>query len=175
MILHDSFTKAFFRSAKTYLFAFMLVSSFSACAQKATHATITYSNARDMEIKGMGNDILYYINQHRASIGLPPLQMTGAATEQATRHSIEMADRSTPFGHDGFDTRIDNIQRKIGFVHASAENVAYGKLTAQEVVGLWLNSPGHKKNIEGNYTLTGIGLAKDADGLVFYTQIFLRK
>jgi uncharacterized protein YkwD len=123
----------------------------------------------------MEQSILYYINQYRTSVGLPKLEMVNAASEQATKHSIEMADRSTPFGHDGFDDRMDNIARKIGLVHASAENVAYGKLTAKEVVDLWLNSPGHKKNIEGNYALTGIGIARDKNGLIFYTQIFLRK
>jgi uncharacterized protein YkwD len=175
MIPGKSLTTQLFLLMKSGLFALMLIISFAACAQKATHTTITYSNSRVIDTKGMEKDILYYINQYRSSIGLPSLQMVNAATEQATKHSIDMANRSMPFGHEGFDQRIDNIVKKIGFVHASAENVAYGKLTAKEVVDLWLNSPGHKKNIEGNYVLTGIGLAKDADGIVFYTQIFLRK
>ena len=32
------------------------------------------------------------------------------------------------------------------------ENVAAGQMTAREVVDGWLNSPGHKKNIEGRFT-----------------------
>ena len=164
-----------FSFIKSSLFALILISSFSACAQKATHTNITYSNSRVIDTKGMEKDILYYINQYRNSIGLSSLQILNAATEQATEHSMDMANRTTPFGHEGFDDRIDHIVKKIGFVHASAENVAYGKLTAKEVVDLWLHSPGHKKNIEGNYALTGIGLATGADGIVFYTQIFLRK
>jgi uncharacterized protein YkwD len=171
MISKSFFTHSF-SLIKTSLFALILVNSFSACAQKAT---ITYSNSRDIDTKEMDKSILYYINEYRGSIGLSALQMISEATVQATEHSIEMANRTTAFGHNGFDERIDNIVKKIGFVHASAENVAYGKLTAKEVVDLWLNSPGHKKNIEGNYALTGIGIAKDADGLIFYTQIFLRK
>jgi uncharacterized protein YkwD len=175
MNFRKNFIAESFVISKSTLCAFMFISSFSACAQKATHATIAYSNSRDIDTKGMEKDILNYINQYRASIGLAALQIISAASEQATQHSIEMANRTSPFGHEGFDGRIDNIVKKIGFVHASAENVAYGKLTAKEVVDLWLNSPGHKKNIEGNYGLTGIGLAKDAEGLLFYTQIFLRK
>ena len=175
MISQKSFFTSLFRLIKTSLVVLILISSLSACAQKATHTTITYSNSRDIDTRGMTKDILYYINQYRTSIGLSPLQIINEASTEATKHSLDMANRSTPFGHDGFDERIDNIVKKIGFVHASAENVAYGKLTAKEVVDLWLNSPGHKKNIEGNYAITGIGLAKDADGLVFYTQIFIRK
>jgi uncharacterized protein YkwD len=123
----------------------------------------------------MAKDILYYVNEYRASLGLPALQILSEASDQATRHSIEMANHVTAFGHDGFDERINNISKKIGIVHASAENVAYGKLTARQVVNLWLHSPGHKQNIEGNYFLTGIGVAKDKTGVVYYTQIFLRK
>jgi uncharacterized protein YkwD len=175
MIFQKYFFAQLFRAANASFFALLLICSLSACAQKATHATIEYSNVRDIDTKGMEKDILFYINQYRASIGLPALQMISAASEQATQHSIDMANRTTPFGHEGFDERMDNIAKKIGFIHATAENVAYGKLTAKEVVDLWLNSPGHKKNIEGNYSLTGIGVAKDAHGLVFYTQIFLRK
>jgi uncharacterized protein YkwD len=175
MISQNDFLAKSLRFIKTSSFTIILFSSLSACAQKATHTTITYSNSRVIDTKGMEKDILSYINQYRESIGLPVLQMISAASKQATQHSIDMANRTTPFGHDGFDERIDNITKKIGFVHASAENVAYGKLTAKEVVDLWLNSPGHKKNIEGDYALTGIGIAKDADGVVFYTQIFLRK
>ena len=160
---------------KPGLFVLMLIISLSACAQKAVHPTISYDNSRDVDTKEMVKNILYYINQYRASIGLPALQMISEASVEATKHSVEMANRTTTFGHDGYDERIDNIVKKIGFVHASAENVAYGKLTAKEVVDLWLNSPGHKKNIEGNYALTGIGTAKDTDGVVYYTQIFLRK
>ena len=165
----------FLRLVNLGLFAVMLISSFSACAQKAVHPTISHDNSRDIDTKEMDKNILYYINQYRASIGLPALQMISEASVQAARHSVEMANRTTAFGHDGYDERMDNIVKKIGPVHASAENVAYGKLTAKEVVDLWLNSPGHKKNIEGNYALTGIGIAKDTDGVVFYTQIFLKK
>jgi uncharacterized protein YkwD len=175
MIVHKNFFSQLNNLIKATLSALLLVGAFSACAQKATHTTITYSNSRVIDTKGMEKEILYYINQYRESIALPALQMISTASEQATQHSIDMANRSVPFGHDGFDERIDNITGKIGFVHASAENVALGKLTAKEVVDLWLNSPGHKKNIEGNYALTGIGVAKDTDGVVFYTQIFLRK
>lgn len=61
-----------------------------------------------------------------------------------------------------------------GWITASAENVAYGQLSAKEVVKGWLNSPGHKKkNIEDNYTLTGIGVYTDKKGVIFFTQIFV--
>jgi uncharacterized protein YkwD len=54
------------------------------------------------------------------------------------------------------------------------ENVASGQMTAKEAVEGWLQSPGHKRNIEGNFTLTGIGWAKDKRGMIYFTQIFTK-
>jgi uncharacterized protein YkwD len=123
----------------------------------------------------MESSILRYINQHRRQLGKPALQLQSIASQEATRHSRDMAKRKTGFGHEGFAQRMDVIKKTAGWISASAENVAYGKLSAQEVVKGWLNSPGHKKNIEGDYTFTGIGVYKDAKGIIFFTQIFYRK
>src|SRR4051794_35361712 len=113
MILQKSFFEQFFHLVKSGLFVVLLITSFSACAQKATHPTV-YSNSRDIDTKEMEKNILYYINQYRASKDLPALQLITEVSTQATKHSIEMATRTTPFGHDGFDERIDNIVKKIG-------------------------------------------------------------
>lgn len=121
------------------------------------------------------NSILVNINAHRQSAGLPSLQMLDVASQQAYIHSKNMATGKTAFSHDGFSQRITVIKQSIGQTSASAENVAYGSLSAKEVVNVWLNSPAHKKNIDGNYNLTGIGVAKDRDGTLYFTQIFLRK
>ena len=56
---------------------------------------------------------------------------------------------------------------------SGAENVAYGAETAEEVVRMWLKSPGHKKNIEGKYNYTGIGIARGRNGQLYYTQLFI--
>ncbi|MES2371346.1 MAG: CAP domain-containing protein [Bacteroidota bacterium] len=130
------------------------------------------------EVNGnMEESILGYINAHRRSKGLAKLQMSDIASQQAYQHSKNMATGKTGFGHNGFDQRIQNIKKAMGttFMAASAENVAYGQLSAKEVVQGWLKSAPHKKNIEGNYNLTGIGLAKDRTGDIYFTQIFLRK
>lgn len=123
----------------------------------------------------MEQSILSYVNKHRQTLGLAPLQLFGMATQQAYLHSKNMALGTTAFGHDGFDQRIQQIKKSFGWVTASAENVAYGQLSAREVVKGWLNSPGHKRNIEGDYRYTGIGYYRDQRGVIYFTQIFLRK
>ncbi|WP_220399556.1 CAP domain-containing protein [Filimonas effusa] len=124
----------------------------------------------------MENDILKEVNAYRKKTGRSPLQMMDAASAQAAIHSRDMASGKTKFGHDGFESRITAIRKQAtGTINAAAENVAYGELTAEKVVDGWLHSPGHKRNIEGDYNLTGIGVAKDKNGVIYFTQIFLRK
>jgi uncharacterized protein YkwD len=129
----------------------------------------------EINMETMSQDILSYVNQHRQTLGKAPLTLDDAASQQATIHSSNMASKRVPFSHDGFTSRVSAISKKIGAVSAAAENLGYGKLSAKEVVDTWLSSSAHKKNIEGNYDLTGIGFAKAADGTIYYTEIFLRK
>ncbi|WP_037327925.1 CAP domain-containing protein [Asinibacterium sp. OR53] len=155
---------------------FIMVAALMSCspAQPVAEATPPPVTYRVVKSK-MNDDILYYVNQHRLAKGLSKLQSFDAATVQAYNHSKNMATGRTPFGHTGFEDRINAIAKAEGRMSASAENVAYGELTAREVVQGWLKSPGHKKNIEGNYALTGIGTYTDNRGIVYFTQIFLRR
>jgi uncharacterized protein YkwD len=123
----------------------------------------------------MEGSILRYVNEYRRSIGKPSLQMLDAASQQAYNHSRNMATGRTSFGHSGASQRVHTIEQSLGRTSASGENVAFGGLSAREVVDVWLNSPPHRKNIEGNYNLTGIGVYRDAQGTIYFTQIFLRK
>jgi len=119
--------------------------------------------------------ILANVNAHRRSLGLSSLQMMDAANQQAYNHSKNMATGKTAFGHDGFSQRVRTIEQSAGKTTASAENVAYGSLSAKEVVNVWLNSPPHRKNMEGNYNFIGIGSYKDRRGVIYFTQIFIRR
>ena len=119
--------------------------------------------------------VLDYVNQYRKEKGLVPLQMLSVITSEALRHSKNIADGKTAFGHDGFDGRAKRLMSQITASNAIAENVAYGKFTAQEVVNRWLQSSGHRHNIEGKYTLTGVGIVRRNDGYLFFTQLFINK
>ncbi len=121
----------------------------------------------------MADDILFYVNKHRAEIGLPKLQMDKGISEVAAKHSRQMANGTVPFGHDGFDDRVKMISKDIDHVNGFAENVAMGQMSAEAVVNLWLGSEGHRKNMEGDYRLTGIGIAPAKNGDLYFTQIFI--
>ena len=122
----------------------------------------------------MSEDILRYVNEYRHKKGLKPLQANSFISSVALQHSRDMLDGRTPFGHEGFHERIDRIRKKLGPLHVAAENVASGPMSAREVVDGWLHSPGHRRNIEGDFRLTGIGLAFGKRGMIYFTQIFAR-
>ncbi len=124
--------------------------------------------------KDMASDILKYENEHRKVKGLPALRMNGIVTAAAEKHTRDMATKKLPFGHDGFNERMEKLYKQLKPVYAFAENVSYGPKTAKEVVEQWLGSEEHKKNIEGkDYNVCGIGIVKSSDSVLYFTQIFI--
>jgi Uncharacterized protein with SCP/PR1 domains len=114
------------------------------------------------------------INQYRASKKLPPLSVDSRITQQARIHSENMASGKVKFSHDGFDGRAKAIAIPYQSV---AENVAYNMGFSDPVrnaVDGWIKSEGHRKNMEGRFNLTGIGIAKNAKGEYYFTQLFVR-
>jgi uncharacterized protein YkwD len=115
------------------------------------------------------------VNGHRRARGLAPLALDPRISQEARLHSLAMADGRTPLGHDGFADRVDALSR-VMTCRRSAENVASNKGysdPASEAVRGWLKSRAHRENIEGPYGLTGIGVARNTAGEVFFTQIFV--
>ncbi|OQP58663.1 hypothetical protein A4R26_02520 [Niastella populi] len=114
------------------------------------------------------------MNDYRRKKGLPALSMNASINAEAQRHSENMAARRTSFSHNGFQGRIKRISSSLnGGIENAAENVAMGSTSAQDVVNGWLTSSMHKRNIEGHYNLTGIGVAADKKGVLYFTQIFV--
>jgi len=120
------------------------------------------------------NQILELVNQHRESIGKDRLILDVYMTFESRTHSKNMANEIVPFGHDGFGDRAKRIKEKLGG-RGTGENVAFGYNSAEGVMTGWLNSKGHRANIEGDYTHIGIGVYANEGGRIFYTQIFLSK
>lgn len=88
----------------------------------------------------------------------------------AQQHSDDMARRgyishTTPEGVT-FDERIS----RAGYPAPAAENIAKGPRSAERVVALWMNSPGHRANIL-NCAFTAIGVGVATDGW-YWTQTF---
>ena len=131
---------------------------------------------RDPELAELEQHMVQAVNRYRNSIGLNSLARNETIAEQARIHSRNMAADKVPLAHDGAAERTERIGETIAWETVS-ENVAFS--TERDdlvdfVLHRWLDSPGHRKNIEGKFNLTGIGVALSSDGRYFFTQIFVR-
>jgi uncharacterized protein YkwD len=115
------------------------------------------------------------VNSHRRSLQLPPLVADERIRALAREHSESMAAGKLPLSHEGFEARI----AALGLPYARAgENSASNRGfsdPAASAVGRWLSSPDHRRNIEGDFDLTGVGVARSENGTYFFTQIFIKK
>src|SRR5215207_1552468 len=132
--------------------------------------------AVDSELAVLERQVHDLVNAHRQVRGLNPLAYSEEIASIARRHSQDMATGRAGVGHQGVDERRDRLLRVISF-KKFAENVGENSYalshTVHEAVEGWLKSSGHRQNIEGDFNLTGIGIAQSATGLYFFTQIFL--
>ena len=125
----------------------------------------------------MEMDAFHRINQSRVANSLPPLTWSNAVATQARNHSMDMANQVVPFGHQGMDVRDANLIQSIPSLMRYRENIAYNSgdsNPAATAVSGWLKSQKNYKNIMGDYSLTGIGVAKNSQGRYYFTQIFIK-
>lgn len=121
----------------------------------------------------LADSILILVNQHRASLGYAALkrdQQYGSA--YAVDHTKYMIQQKR-ISHDNFEFRKNALKNR--GASQVTENVAFGYQTAASVVNAWLNSPGHRRNIEADYTHSGFGIIADNRGNYYFTNIFYRK
>jgi uncharacterized protein YkwD len=117
------------------------------------------------------------VNAQRSSKGLTNLEYDENIAAIARQHSENMANRTVTFGHAGVQQRYEDI-RLLMTALKLAENVAYawGYNNPDEIVVQgWIKSDGHRKNMEGDYNVTGIGVAQGSDGAYYFTQLFAKK
>lgn len=120
----------------------------------------------------IAQDVFYQTNRFRKSHGLNELMMRNDLNKIAQRHSEDMARGRVPFGHTGFYRRDAMAKKEIKQLSAFAENVALGPTSGKQVVDMWKNSAGHRRNLLGRFKYIGIGVAKDRNGRIYYTQVF---
>ena len=133
-----------------------------------TEALIANYTYNDSELETM-----QLINDYRVRIGLNALQKINHISYKCQEHNAYMIANNV-VNHNGFTERSENIMELLG-VKNVGENVAYNYKTAEAVLKAWLESPGHKENIEGNFTHFGLSVTTDpATGKKYYTNIFVR-
>ncbi|NLL56002.1 MAG: SafA/ExsA family spore coat assembly protein [Clostridiales bacterium] len=127
-------------------------------------------------LKSIEDEVLRLINAQRTRNGLQALSYNWEAARVARIKSQDMINNNY-FSHNSpiYGSPFKMLESYGLRFSAAAENIAYGQRTAQEVVNSWMNSPGHRANIlSRSYTHTGVGVAKKANGTLYFTQVFLK-
>ncbi|MDT7605187.1 MAG: hypothetical protein QOF61_3184 [Acidobacteriota bacterium] len=121
------------------------------------------------------------INRERASRGEEPLLWDGELARMARQHSANMA-RDNVLSHTdqtGRDTAARAAACGVCGWRALAENIAYNQGFDDPVafaVERWMQSAKHRDNIlRAGFTHAGLGIAKSADGSVYFTQVFVTR
>jgi len=124
--------------------------------------------------------VLQWTNVHRASQGLAPLSESPQLNAAAATKLVDMFARQY-FAHESpTGEGAATLAEFTGYEYiAIGENLALGNYKDdEELVRAWLDSPGHRKNIESSsYEEIGIGVGKDVfDGNTTWiaVQIFGR-
>ena len=120
------------------------------------------------------------INAERRAKGEAPLAWDAELCRMARQHSEEMA-RKDYFSHEGPDGGTLDRARALGVRgwKALGENIAYNQGfedPAAFAVERWMGSSKHRSNIlSGMFTHSGLGIARAADGRIFFTQVFIAR
>lgn len=127
-------------------------------------------------LQSLEQEVLKLVNQQRAKNGLGSLAYNWQAARVARIKSQDMINNRY-FGHNSpvYGSPFKMMESYGLRFSAAAENIAKGQRTAQEVMNSWMNSPGHRANIlSKSVTQIGVGAAKDSNGTLYWTQLFLK-
>ncbi|MDD4315613.1 MAG: SafA/ExsA family spore coat assembly protein [Clostridia bacterium] len=127
-------------------------------------------------LKNVETEIVRLVNAERAKRGLQQLTINWQVARVARIKSQDMINNNY-FAHISpvYGSPFKMLESFKLRYSAAAENIAYGQRSAQEVMNSWMNSPGHRANIlSGNVTQIGVGVAKKANGTMYFTQIFIK-
>ncbi len=111
--------------------------------------------------------MLCLVNRARDALGLAPLAAPRSLARAAERKSGDIL-RCDEFSHEACGREFTYWFDQVGYHGCrEAENIAYargGFATPKRIFGLWMGSPGHRRNILGPYREIGIGLRIGALG-----------
>lgn len=106
--------------------------------------------------------VVYLVNEEREGFGIAPLMIDLKLSEVVNLKAVDMRDNNY-FSHYSpqYGTLFETLENFGVSYRYSAENIAAGYMTPQEVFEGWKNSPGHYANmLDPNYKYTRVGYAQ---------------
>lgn len=104
-------------------------------------------------------------NSARSNKGLRSYSVASDLVSVARRHAQRMASKGTIYHNSSLGSEVSGWQ-------AVGENVGMGG-SASSIHQAFMNSTAHRANIlDSDFTQVGMGVAYDADGVMYVTQVF---
>lgn len=129
---------------------------------------------KDNEFITLESEVVKLVNNERRKKGLKDLSINHELTKIAKLKSDDFINNNY-FAHNSptYGSPFDML-KQFGVNYKSAgENIASGQTTANEAFNTWLGSEGHKQNmLNPSFNQTGVGIAKDKNGRLYWTQLF---
>lgn len=150
-------------------------------AHRLTLSRSTPHSVPTVALNSMESNLLAGINAQRSAAGIPSVSVTPELADFARWRSNDMASRNyfshtTPEGKLSLDllhgrgisySLSGEILAKNNYPEAQATGVA---------VSNFMDSPTHRViMLDSRYTQVGIGYATGADGMHYFTAVFIRK
>jgi uncharacterized protein YkwD len=152
--------------------------AFDAEGRAEARARARAAKPADAELAALEHALHVGVNDYRKEHNLVALVRRDSLDTVARAHSADMAARrylshETPEGVNW----VGRLARGgvEGFTMAG-ENVGLTSRPSpnDEILQGWIRSPVHRENLVGRaYNATGLGIARAADGTLYYTQLYL--
>jgi uncharacterized protein YkwD len=113
------------------------------------------------DLAAVRQEVLDRVNAERTKAGVPPLRLDPRLSLAAQRHADDMLARGY-FSHASPEGRtvIHRAATAWYSFHLVGENIAFGQLSAEQVVQAWMESPEHRRNIlDHGFLHMGLGVA----------------
>jgi uncharacterized protein YkwD len=127
----------------------------------------------------LAGQVVQLVNQHRAARGLATLGSSTALSSTANWKARHMAAYRYMTHNDPAPPVARTTQQRFEacgypvFTAGWGENIAYGYTTASAVMQAWLNSPGHRANIQNpSFRTLGVAAAASTTGTIYWAQAF---
>ncbi len=153
-----------------------IIFTMNSCSSDASEASVVEAKSQEVlnyTYRVDELETMKLINDYRVSVGLNTLQKINHISYKSEQHDQYMIANNV-VNHNDFVARSENIINVLG-AKKVGENIAYNYSSPQAAFNAWLNSPGHKENIEGNFTHFGIAIRENTTtGKKYYTNIFAK-
>lgn len=135
------------------------------------------SPERGFQLSPIEQRLLVLTNAERKKNDVAPLRGNATLFQVARAHSFNMAKQGKMEHELDGKTPFDRLNAASFRYSWAGENIAYGdgSISLDAIMRGWMDSEGHRRNIlNPMYTDIGLGIARDPNGRLFYTQVFAR-